>query len=187
MVTHLLIIGANLILAVLAISICLELFTLRQPQAKLAALCTLLIGINGLLNAGSQSGMDWPVAQHYLSQFIQMLALPAMVILLGFRITRKAVADAVLWLMFGVAVIGYVLVLKWVYMAVLIGTFALLVIALRRQNVPGYACYTALLCLLVWLVLPYLSWPPVPYDQVASSLILAMFLHQIYRQYGYRV
>ncbi len=184
---HILATGAELILAVTAISIAIELVTQSNWRGKFAGLAVLLVAMAALLGAIRYAGADVVQYHQIVSRLAGHVGMVGFVVLLAIKINQSRLPTTLYYFMLAISLVGYALHIDLLKDVALLVSMLLVAIALKKQQLPGYHFYTAFIALLAAGGLSLGGMQPAGLTEVLFHLLLATTLYQYYRQYCYRI
>ncbi|MDN4503471.1 hypothetical protein QX776_13750 [Alteromonadaceae bacterium BrNp21-10] len=187
MPTHLIAIAAELILLVTAFSVALELLGQKHWPAKLAALCISLVGIAASLGALRYAELDVVQYHELASGIAGHVGMVGFVVLLALKINRQQCSNLWFYGFGAVSLVGYAFALGYLKDVALIVSMLLLAVSIRKQQLPGYHFFTALIALFVGGGLALNGFTSGSLNEALFHLCIAATIHQYHRQFCYRI
>ncbi|WP_416305037.1 hypothetical protein [Neptunicella sp. SCSIO 80796] len=184
---HIVAVGAELVLAVTAISIGIELINQPGWRIKLGAIAVMTVAVAALFGAIRYSGADVIQYHQIASRIAGHIGMVGFVVLLAIKINQSRLPNNVYYLLLVISLAGYALQIGVLKDIALIVSMLMVAVALKKQQLPGYHFYTAFIALLAAGALSLTGLQSAGLKESLFHLLLAATLYQYYRQYCYRI
>lgn len=183
MPTQLFAAAAELILMINCFAICLELLVVKRLAPRVAALGLLTVGIAACLGALRYTGSDVVAYHIWMSEIASYFGIVAYFTVLAGTIKRD---DFPLYLLLLVSMLGYTLQISWLKDVAIIAAFVIQGLSLYRNKVPAYHFATAFIAILGAGALALTGMQSAGLSESFFHLLLAVAIHQYFRQYSQR-